>query len=279
MQTGKRKTLTRDWSRLYLGTGMFFLIGFLFFGFSSLFFAEEQPINATPIGEEKRLTNGQTVTLLNWSYDEKRKQMRVRLQFDQPQEYATKLVTRVAYKERPTDEQRVRVVYHQDEHYVFEIEDVPRDFDQLALRLYVIKPQQSLEKLTASKREDALVESLYMDQRRVLRTSLSTQQANDYAQLFLTDEQAQSQKRIKKMKREQTEQASLIQQIEQDIETKQDTLPDLTLDEQVEREDEIFNLKQDKEDVLLRQTDLKKQLTQEEKRQDQLRIKARELKW
>jgi len=279
MQTGKRKTLTRDWSRLYLGTGMFFLIGFLFFGFSSLFFAEEQPINATPIGEEKRLTNGQTVTLLDWSYDEERKQMRVRLQFDQPQDYARKLVAHVAYKERPTDEQRVRVVYHQDEHYVFEIEDVPRDFDQLALRLYVIKPQQSLEKLSATKREDALVESLYMDQRRVLRTSLSIQQADDYAQLFLTDEHVQSQKRIKKMKREQMEQASLIQQIEQDIETKQATLPDLTLDEQVEREDEIFNLKQDKEDAVLRQEELKKQLIQEEKRQDQLRIKARELKW
>ncbi|ASI36847.1 hypothetical protein A0126_18705 (plasmid) [Exiguobacterium sp. N4-1P] len=279
MQTGKRKTLTRDWSRLYLGTGMFFLIGFLFFGFSSLFFAEEQPINATPIGEEQRLTNGQTVTLLDWSHDEERKQMRVRLQFDQPQDYATKLVAHVAYKEQPTDEKRVHIVYHQDEHYVFEIEDVPRDFDQLALRLYVIESQQSLEKLSATKREEALVESLYMDQRRVLRTSLSTQQANDYAQLFLADEHVQSQKRIKKMKREQMEQASLIQKIEQDIETKQATLPDLTLDEQVEREDEIFNLKQDKEDALLRQTELKKQLTQEEKRQDQLRIKARELKW
>jgi len=279
MQTGKRKTLTRDWSRLYLGTGLFFLIGFLFFGFSSLFFAEEQQINATPIGEEKRLKNGQNVTLLDWSHDAKRKQMRVRLQFDQPQDYATKLVARIAYKERPTDEQRVRVVYHQDEHYVFEIEDVSRDFDQLALRLYVIEPQQSLEKLSATKREDALVESLYMDQRRVLRTSLSIQQADDYAQLFLTDEHVQSQKRIKKMKHEQMEEASLIQQIEQDIETKQATLPDLTLDEQVEREDEIFNLKQDKEETLLRQTDLKKQLSQEEKRQDQLRIKARELKW
>ena len=279
MQTGKRKTLTRDWSQLYLGTGLFFLTGFLFFGFSSLFFAEEQPINATPIGEEKRLTNGQTVTLLDWSHDEERKQMRVRLQFDQPQDYATKLVARIAYKERPTDEQRVRVLYHQDEHYVFEIEDVSRDFDQLALRLYVIKPQQSLEKLSATKREDALVESLYMDQRRVLRTSLSIQQADDYAQIFLADEHVQSQKRIKKMKREQMEQASLIQQIEQDIETKQATLPDLTFDEQVEREDEIFNLKQDKEEALLRQTELKKQLIQEEKRQDQLRIKARELKW
>ncbi len=279
MQTGKRKTLTRDWSRLYLGTGMFFLIGFLFFGFSSLFFAEEQPINATPIGEEKRMTNGQIVTLLDWSHDTRRKQMRVRLQFDQPQAYATKLVTRIAYKERPTDELRVRVVYHQDEQYVFEIEDAPRDFDQLALRLYVIKPQQSLEKLTTTKREDALVESLYMDQRRVLRTSLSIQQADDYAQLFLADKHVQSQKRIKNMKREQMVHASLIQQIEQDIETKQATLPDLSLDEQVEREDEIFNLKQDKEDALLRQTELKKQLTQEEKRQDQLRIKARELKW
>ena len=81
------------------------------------------------------------------------------------------------------------------------------------------------------------------------------------------------------MKREQLAHASLVQQIEQDVETKQATLPDLTLDEQVEREDEIFNLKQDKEDALLRQTELKKQLTQEEKKQDQLRIKARELKW
>ncbi|RDB31988.1 hypothetical protein [Exiguobacterium sp. RIT594] len=279
MHPGKRKTLTRDWSRLYLGTGLFFLIGFLFFGFSSLFFAEEQPINATPIGEEKRLTNGQNVMLLDWSHDAQRKQMRVRLQFDQPQDYATKLVTRIAYKERPTDEQRVRVVYHQDEHYVFEIENVPRDFDQLALRLYVIKPQQSLEKLSATKREDALVESLYMDQRRVSNKSLPTQQADDYAQLFLTDEHTQSQKKIETIKHEQIEQTSLIQQIEQDIESKQATLPDLTLDEAVEREDEIFNLKQDKEEALLRQTELKKQLSQEEKRQDQLRIKARELKW
>lgn len=279
MSTKKRKTLTRDWSRLYLGTGLFFLIGFLFFGFSSLFFAEEQPINATPIGEEKRLTNGQTVMLLDWSHDEERKQMRVRLQFDQPQDYATKLVARIAYKERPTDEQRVRVVYHQDEHYVFDIEDVPRDFDQLALRLYIIKPQQSLEKLSTTKREDALVESLYMDQRRILRTSLSIQRADDYTQLFLADEHTQSQKQIEKIKREQIEQASLIQQIEQDIESKKATLPDLTLDEQVEREDEIFNLKQEKEEALLRQTELKKQLSQEDKRQDHLRIKARELKW
>ena len=210
MLTGKRKTLTHDWSRLYLGTGRFFLIGFLFFGFSSLFFAGEQPINATPIGEEKWLTNGQTVTLLDWSHDARQKQMRVRLQFDQSQDYATKLVARIAYKERPTDEKRVRVVYHQDEHYVFEIKDVPRDFDQLALRLYAIEPQQSLEKLTTPKREEALVESLYMDQRRVLRTSLSIQQADDYAQLFLADEHVQSQKRIKQMKREQMDQASLI---------------------------------------------------------------------
>ncbi len=279
MQTRKRKTLTRDWSRLYLGTGLFFLIGFLFFGFSSLFFAEEQSINATLIGEEQRLTNGQTVTLLDWSHDVQRKQMRIRLQFDHPQDYTSKLVARIAYKERPTDEQRVRVVYQQGEHYVFEIEDVPRNFDQLALRLYVIKPEQSLEKLRAAKREDALVESLYMDQRRVLKTSLPIQQEDDYAQLFLADEHLQSQKRIKNMKRELTEQASLTQQIEQEIEIKQATLPNLTLDEQVEREDEIFNLKQEKEDALLRQTELKKQRTQEEKRQNQLLVKARELKW
>ncbi|WP_313289340.1 hypothetical protein [Exiguobacterium sp.] len=145
--------------------------------------------------------------------------------------------------------------------------------------MYVIEPQQSIEKLSDAKREEALIESLYMDQRRILRTSLSIQQADDYAQLFLADEHVQSQKRIKKMKREQMVHASLIQQIEQDIETKQATLPDLTLDKQVEREDEIFNLKQDKEDALLRQTELKKQLTQEEKRQDQLRIKAHGLKW
>ncbi|MBK5514633.1 hypothetical protein JFT70_05545 [Bacillus sp. TH11] len=111
--------------------------------------------------------------------------------------------------------------------------------------------------MTTSKQEDALVESLYMDQRRVVKTSLSMQQADDYTQLFLADEHVQSQKRIKKMKREQMEQDSLIQHIEQDIESKQATLPDLTLDEQVEREDDIFNLKQDKEDALLRQTELK----------------------
>jgi len=171
------------------------------------------------------------------------------------------------------------VASHKDADYVFQIEVVPPDYDQLALLLYVIEPQQSLEKLSATKREDALVESLYMDQRRVSIKSLPLQKADDYAQLFLTDEHAQSQKQIEKIKREQIEQASLIQHIEQDIETKQATLPDLTLDEQVEREDEIFNLKQDKEEALLRQTDLKKQLSQEEKRQEQLRIKARELKW
>ena len=77
--------------------------------------------------------------------------MRVRLQFYQPQDYATRLVTRVAYKERSMDEQRVRIVHHQDEHYVFEIENVPSDFDQIALRLYVIKSQQSLDKLSATK--------------------------------------------------------------------------------------------------------------------------------
>jgi len=49
MRRQTRRRLTQNVSRIHLGLGVFFVVGFLFFGTSSFFVAEESPVNETPI--------------------------------------------------------------------------------------------------------------------------------------------------------------------------------------------------------------------------------------
>uniref|UniRef100_UPI001BE4E618 hypothetical protein n=1 Tax=Exiguobacterium sp. s129 TaxID=2751264 RepID=UPI001BE4E618 len=196
MRRQTRKRLTQNVSRFYLGIGIFFVIGFLFFGTSSFFFAEESPVNETPINEAIRLSNGETVTLHAWSYDKEKQTMRVRLSLDETPGNTNDHLFRYVYKARPDVEKEVTLLYERNDQYVLELKDVPNDFDQLAVRIYGLDESQSIDALTPEERENSLLTSFYADRRTIKQANYTSSDETTFTRLFVEDELAETEQQL-----------------------------------------------------------------------------------
>lgn len=277
MRRQTRRRLTQNVSRFYLVLGVFFVIGFLFFGTSSFFFAEEAPINETPINEAIRLSNGETVTLHSWSYDMDKRTMRVRLSLDETPGNTNDHLFRYVYKARPDSEKEVVLLYERNDQYVLELKDVPNDFDQLAVRIYGFDDSQSIDTLTPDKREDGLLTSLYADRRTILQVSHSSSDETTFTRLFVEDELAETERHLETAQQSVEAQRQQIERLDRDKEELEDELPYLSLDEQVEQENEIFDLSRKRDELTLELEKLEQSVQALEEKHDKLRVRLREL--
>lgn len=277
MRRQTRRRLTQNVSRFYLGLGVFFVIGFLFFGTSSFFFAEEAPVNETPINEPIRLSNGETVTLHAWSYDTEKRTMRVRLSLDETPGNTNNHLFRYVYKARPDSEKKVMVLYERNDQYVLELKDVPRDFDQLAVRIYGLAESQSVDTLTPEEREKSLLTSLYADRRTIEQASHSSSDETTFTRSFVEDELAQTEQQLEKAQQSVEAQRQQIKRLDRDKEELEDELPYLSLDEQVEQENEIFDLGRKRDELNLELEKLEQSVVALEEKHDKLRVRLREL--
>lgn len=277
MRRQPRRRLTQNVSRFYLGLGVFFVIGFLFFGTSSFFFAEEAPVNETPINEAIRLSNGEIVTLHAWNYDMDKRTMRVRLSLDETPGNTNNHLYRYVYKARPDSEKEVTLLYERNDQYVLELKDVPNDFDQLAVRIYGLDESQSIEELTPEERENALLTSLYADRRTIEQASHTSSDETTFARLFIEDELAETEQQSEKAQQLVEAQRQQIKRLDRDKEELEGELPYLSLDEQVEQENEIFDLARKRDELTLELEKLEQSVVALEEKHDKLRVRLREL--
>ncbi|TCI59088.1 hypothetical protein [Exiguobacterium sp. SH0S2] len=277
MRRQSRRRLTQNVSRFYLGLGVFFVIGFLFFGTSSFFFAEEVPVNETPVNEAIRLSNGEVVTLHAWSYDMDKRTMRIRLSLDDAPGNTNDHVFRSVYKARPDSEKEVVLLYERNDQYVLELKDVPNDFDQLAVRIYGLDESQSLVKLTPEEQESRLLTSLYADRRTIDQASHSSSDETAFTKLFVEDELVETERQLEKAQQSVEVQRQQIKRLDRDKEELEGELPYLSLDEQVEQENEIFDLGRKRDELNLELEKLEKSVQALEEKHDKLRVRLREL--
>ncbi|TCI33848.1 hypothetical protein EVJ29_13245 [Exiguobacterium sp. SH4S7] len=277
MRRQSRRRLTQNVSRFYLGLGVFFVIGFLFFGTSSFFFAEEVPVNETPVNEAIRLSNGEVVTLHAWSYDMDKRTMRIRLSLDDAPGNTNDHVFRSVYKARPDSEKEVVLLYERNDQYVLELKDVPNDFDQLAVRIYGLDESQPLDELTPEERENSLLTSLYADRRTIEQASHSSSDETAFTKLFVEDELVETERQLEKAQQSVEVQRQQIKRLDRDKEELEGELPYLSLDEQVEQENEIFDLGRKRDELNLELEKLEKSVVALEEKHDKLRVRLREL--
>lgn len=277
MRRQTRRRLTQNVSRFYLGLGVFFVIGFLFFGTSSFFFAEEAPVNETPINEAIRLSNGETVTLHASSYDTEAKTIRIRLSLDEAPGNTNNHLFRYVYKARPNSEKEVVLLYERNDQYVLELKDVPRDFDQLAIRIYGLDESHSVDALTPEERENGLLTSLYADRRTIEQANHSSSDETTFMKLFVEDGLAQTERQLEKAQQSVEAQRQQIERLDRDKEELEDELPYLSLDEQVEQENEIFDLGRKRDELTLELEKLEQSVVALEEKHDKLRVRLREL--
>lgn len=272
MRPKTRRRFTQNVSRFYLGLGVFFVIGFLFFGTSSFFFAEESPVNETPINEAIRLSNGETATLHAWSYDKEKQTMRVRLSLDETPGNTNDHLFRYVYKARPDSEKEVTLLYERNDQYVLELKDVPNDFDQLAVRIYGLDESQSIKE-----RENGLLTSLYVDRRTIEQASHTSSDETTFARLFVEDELAETERQLEKAQQSVEAQRQQINRLDRDKEELEGELPYLSLDEQVEQENEIFDLGRKRDELVLELEKLEQSVIALEEKHDKLLVRLREL--
>ena len=277
MRRQTRRRLTQNVSRLYLGLGVFFVVGFLFFGTSSFFFAEEAPVNETPINEAIRLSNGETVTLHASSYDTEAKTIRIRLSLDEAPGNTNDHLFRYVYKARPDSEKEVMVLYERNDQYVLELKDVSNDFDQLAVRIYGVDESQSIDTLTPEEQENSLLTSLYADRRTIEQANHSSSNETTFTRLFVKDELAETEQQLEKAQQSVEAQRQQIKRLDRDKEELEDELPYLSLDEQVEQENEIFDLGRKRDELSLELEKLEQSIQALEEKHDKLRVRLREL--
>jgi hypothetical protein len=277
MRRQTRRRLTQNVSRFYLGLGVFFVIGFLFFGTSSFFFAEEAPVNETPINETIRLSNGETVTLHASSYDTETKTMRIRISLDDAPGDTNNHVFRYVYKARPDSEKEVTLLYERNDQYVLELKDVPRDFDQLAVRIYGLGESQSIDTLTPEEREKSLLTSLYADRRTIEQANHSSSNETTFTRLFVEDELAETERQLEKAQQSVEAQRQQIERLDRDKKELEGELPYLSLDEQVEQENEIFDLVRKRDELTLELEKFEQSVQAIEEKHDKLRVRLREL--
>ncbi|QUE87995.1 hypothetical protein [Exiguobacterium alkaliphilum] len=277
MRRQTRRRLTQNVSRFYLGLGVFFVIGFLFFGTSSFFFAEEAPVNETPINEAIRLSNGETVTLHAWSYDMDKRTMRVRLSLDETPGNTYVHLFPYVYKARPDAEKEVTLLYERNDQYVLELKNVPNDFGQLAVRIYGLNESQSIKELTPEERENGLLTSLYADRRTIEQASHTSSDETTFARLFIEDELAETERQLEKAQQSVEVQRQHIKRLDRDKEELESELPYLSLDEQVKQENEIFDLGRKRDELVLELEKLEQSVKALEEKHDKLRVRLREL--
>ncbi|ERG68088.1 hypothetical protein [Exiguobacterium chiriqhucha] len=277
MRPKTRRRLTQNFSRFYLGLGLFFVVGFLFFGTSSFFFAEEAPVNETPINEAIRLSNGETVTLHASSYDTETKTMRIRLSLDDAPGNTNDHLFRYVYKARPNSEKEVTLLYERNDQYVLELKDVSNEFDQLAVRIYGLNKSQSIDALTAEERKNSLLTSLYADRRTIEQANHSSSDETTFTRLFVKDELTETEQQLEKAQQSVEAQRQQIKRLDRDQEELEGELPYLSLDEQVEQENEIFDLGRKRDELTLELEKLEQSVTALEEKHDKLHVRLREL--
>lgn len=252
MAKNKKKNLKINVSNLYILAAFVFILGFGFFGTSKFFMAEDVPINQSPLLTELDLRADGKFSINDWTYDKEQNLMEVTLVTNGIQDYMTKLDFTAVSRERLTRELPTEIVYNESDIYVIHIKEVPKDFNQMALRLN--KDEKDFEELFEEEKkpeedaEDKVISTIYTDERVVKAERIEDKNFTDYALEITEGLIADAQKDVEKLENKIVVTDEIIVEIQQEIERLQTDLLYQTVEEQVETNNKVFDLQKDIED-------------------------------
>lgn len=252
MAKNKKKNLKLNVSNLYILAAFLFILGFGFFGASKLFMAEDVPVNQSPLHTEMDLRANGKFTINDWTYDEKQNLMEVTLVTNGMQDYLTQLDFTAVSREELSKKLPTEIVYNESDIYVIHIEEVPKEFNQMALRLN--KDEKDFEKLfneeeqVKEPEENQVISTIYTDERVVKTKRIEDKNYTEYALEISEELIAVVQKEIEKLEGKIVVTEEIIAEIQQEIERLQTDLLYQTVEEQVETNNEVFDLQKDIED-------------------------------
>lgn len=243
----KRKNLTTQWTNIYVTISLVFVLGFAFFLSSKIFIADEVDVLYTEVGKEFKLNNSGKYTIKEWVYDKENSQMQVTLVTSGLTDYLSdlnfKAVSRINLsKELPTE-----ISYSSNDIYIVKINEVPNNFQQVALRL--VKNEIDIENLfeedVNNKTADELITSIYTDEKVVAHKEILRGNVDDYA-IQITDEMiTETSNLITENEKEIEKNMIVIEKINEEISQLKSELIYQTVEEQTETTNEIFGLEKE----------------------------------
>lgn len=231
-------------SNLYIIVAFVFILGFGFFGTSKLFMAEDVPLNQTEINKEFDLKSNGRFTIKDWTYDEEQKLMEVTLVTNGLQDYRSILNFTAVSRENLSTELPTEIVYDESDMYIIHIKEVSKDFNQIALRFN--KDEKSYDELftdgEVEEKQDQVISTIYTDQRVVKESLIPDRNFTEYALEITGDLIAEAEQDIEELEEKSRMTEDVIVDIREEIEQLQADLLYQTVDEQVETNNDVFQL-------------------------------------
>lgn len=245
----KRYRLRTQWSNLYVAITLIFFLSFGFFLTSKIFMADELDILNTEIGKEFNLNSNGKFTINDWVYDENSNQMQVTLITSDMRNYLSELDFQSVARSNLKNPLKTEIVYSSNDIYIVNINGIPKDFQQVSLRLLKEKVDVSQEfneeKTQKQNDKDNLITSIYADQTVVKKDEIEESNVRDYA-ISVTEKMINdTQKDSDKVENEIKNQERLIEKIQEEISKLKGELLYQTLEEQTETNNKIYSLEKE----------------------------------
>lgn len=263
MKKQKRKNLKLDMSNLYVVLALFFVLGFGFFGTSKIFMEEEIPINQTELNTEFDLRSNGKFSINSWIYDEEKNKMEVIIVTNGMRDYSSELDFTSISRKNLKQELPVDVVFNDNEIYILHINKVPKNFDQLAIRLH--KTEWNMKDIFAEpesvKENEKIVSTIYTDERVVERKPVDKKDNKEYVVQVTNDIIKQTKEKKDEMNKKIERANEVNEGLNEEISNLKSDLLYQTMEEQIETNNKIYQLEREvesnKKEIEIMQLDIK----------------------
>lgn len=249
MKKKKRKNLKVNVSSIYIIVALFFILGFGFFGTSKIFIAEEIPINQTKLNQEFDLRSNGKFSINSWIYDKEKNMMEITLVTNGIKDYSSELDFTSISKKDLKKELPLEIVYNDNDIYIIHVKKVPKNFDQVAIRLH--KTDRNINDIFDEEKEESentkVISTIYTDERVVERKSIEKLDNKSYT-LQVTDNIIEQTKKDQDGIKKKIEKANEVNKgLNEEIEKLKSDLLYQTVEEQIETNNMIYRMEREVE--------------------------------
>lgn len=246
----KRYGLRTQWSNLYIAITLIFFLSFGFFLTSKIFLADQLDVLNTELGKEYNLNSNGKFTINDWIYDEEKNQMQITLITSDMRSYLSELEFQSVARSNLENQLETEVVYSSNDIYIVNIKEVPKNFQQVSLRLVknnldISKDFQEIEEKNEEKNNENIITKIYADEKVVKRDSISESNVRDYAIEVTKKMMKETEKDVSNIETEILNSEKLIEKINGEITKLKGELLYQTLEEQIETNDKIYSLEKE----------------------------------
>ncbi|GED65634.1 hypothetical protein [Lysinibacillus fusiformis] len=264
--TQKRKRLRTKIDIVYSLVAFLIIGGFAFFYSTKLFFADTVDILNTEIGKEFAINNLSKFTVNEWVYDEETSKMQVTLITSNLTDHLSDLEFVAVSKSNLKKSLPTKVVYSTHDVYMIMIEDVPKNFGQVALRL--VKQEINLEKMLSidtinssesdeqTEIKDSILVSIYADQRVIETGTVKQQKVKEYAFKITNELITETENSRELLMKDIQKNTLFISRIKEEIEVLKKELIYQTTAEQDVTNNKIFSLENEIESFEKKNSDI-----------------------